>query len=106
MYSAISIDAELNESYPERISSEIVDTLNNPYQTINVKQSSLKLMMLMLHTSLTLNVNLLQNVDIENLTAEDISFFSVQTPTQFIAVLRGFIEILKQKKTTENYCRS
>lgn len=95
MYSAISIDAELNESYSERISSEIVDTLNNPYQTINVKQSALKLMMLTLHTSPTLNVNSLQNIDAKNLAAEDMSLFSVQTPTQYIAVLRSFIEILK-----------
>lgn len=91
----LEANPKLNEHYSARILSEVIDTLNNPNQLINVKQAAIKLIMLMMATNLVNDVDALKKIDTEHLTAVNPNFFSDQAPTHYIAALHGFIEILK-----------
>jgi len=94
VYESIHNNPLFNELYSSRVLSEIIDNVNNPHQTIDTKQSAIKLLMLMIHNNKTENIDLLDKIDTKNLTAEDHGFFSKNAPTKYVEVLRGFLGII------------
>ncbi|WP_432749609.1 hypothetical protein [Pediococcus pentosaceus] len=79
----------------------ISETILNPYQQVDVKQSATKLLMwLIVHDQKSQNEieELFKKVDIANITAISSDFFETTTPTQFIETIKTFISISLSKK--------
>lgn len=93
IYDSISRNFLINERVCEEILQEIVNTLNNPHQTIDTKKSAVKLMMRILLRDENQYSVVLKNINTEIFLAESLSLFEISTPTQYIEVLRAFIEI-------------
>lgn len=95
IYSLIAHGNIIKASDITQISNEIIATMNNPYQTIDVKQSALKLTMLMIQKKMFSAAQFTKQISSENFTAETSNFFEAFTPTEFIEVIRMFINLLK-----------
>lgn len=84
----------ISDEIMDRLSKELVDALNNPFQIFEIKKSVTKVVLsLLIHddSKHELKDYFTKNIQLDILTAESNSFFEASVPTNLIDMIRGMI---------------
>lgn len=104
IYSRFDKNRFMDDEILNKLFKEMVDTLNNSFQTFEIKRSVTKVALMLLtddDIKYKLKEYLVKNIKLDAMVAESTSFFESAVPTNLIDLIRGIMGIslsLKENK--------